>query len=156
MSDIENIDEFQEQIAISLADLADRLEADAIEFAAEQALDETGFDYPLTAGSIKYWAIQRAKRHAVDLLRTTAAFKFKYKQISLHQRFEHLDKMIVQMDEAWSDALKTDPALFDVDTEKVFGTYLGNGFIYSQYGQDITRLMKDLDVDNEGYRQRHI
>ena len=156
MSDIENIDAYKEQIGISLADLADRLEDDAIGFAAEQALDETGFDYPLTAGSIKFWALERAKRHAIDLLRTTAAFKFKYKQISLNQRFDHLDKMIQQMDEAWVEALKTDPALMSVDTEKVFGTYLGNGFIYDQHGKDLSRLMKDLGIDNYGYRQRYV
>ena len=39
---------------------------------------------------------------------------------------------------------------------KSFGTYLDNGFIYDQYGNDVTRLMKDLGEDNDGYRQVNI
>lgn len=156
MADIEDVDTFKEQIVISLGDLSSRLSDAAVEFAAEQALDETGFDYPLAAGSVKYWSIQRAKRHAIDLLRTTSAYKFKYKQISLNQRFDHLDRMIDQMDESWREALASDPNLLSagsgVSTTQMFGTYLGNGFIYDQMGRDLTRLCNDAGEDNDGYR----
>jgi hypothetical protein len=124
MADITTVEEFKEQIEIALGDLSTRLESNYIEFAIDQALDETGFSYPLAAGSVKFWGVQRAKRHAIDILRTTSAYKFKYKQISLNQRFDHLDKMIEQMDEAWKYAIETDPELMDVDIYQTYGTYL--------------------------------
>lgn len=155
MADITSIDTFMEQIEIALMDLSDKVTPDQLEFAAEQAIDETGFSYPLS-GTKKFWAVQRGKRHALDLLRITSSYKFKYKQISLNHRFEQIHKMITQMDEDWKEALNTDPNLMDVDIKEAFGTYLGNGFIYDQHGRDITRLMKDAGNDNEGYRERYI
>lgn len=157
MADIADIDGLKEQIIISLGDLSTRLEDTAIGFAANQAIDELGWSFPLSAGVKKFWGIQRGKRHAIDILCTTAAYKFKYKQISLNQRFDHLKALLVQMDEAWQDALKTDPALMDVaDTYTVFGTYVGNGLIYDQHGRDVSRILKDAGVDNLGYRERFV
>lgn len=156
MADIPDLDTFKEQIVISLGDLGAKLLDPAIEFAAEQALDETGWSFPLTAGTKKFWAIQRGKRHAIDILCTTSAYKFKYKLISLNQRFDHLKAMLDQMDEAWKEALDTDPNLLSVGStvsvSQMFGTYIGNGFIYDQMGRDVTRLLKDLGEDNDGYR----
>ncbi len=158
MADITDIDDFIDQIKLALGDLETRLEEPALEFAAEQALDETGFSYPLSS-SAKYWAIQRGKRHAIDVLRSTSAYKFKYKQISLNQRFDHLDKMIENLDSVWYIALKTDPALISIgiDISTTFGTYLGNGFIFDQYGNDVTRIMKqEYGEDNDGYRTVYV
>ena len=156
MADITDLEGFTEAIGISLGDLSAKLDTagEQLDFAADQAIDETGFTYPFT-GSAKFWAIQRGKRHAVDILRTTAAYKFKYKLISLNQRFDHLDKMIVQLDEVWYLALKTDPALISIgiDIEKTFGTYVGNGFIYTNTGRDVTKLFKqEYGENNDGYR----
>ena len=156
MADITDLDGFTEAIGIALGDLSGKLDiaGEQLEFAADQAIDETGFSYPFT-GTAKFWAIQRGKRHAVDILRTTAAYKFKYKLISLNQRFDHLDKMIEGLDEVWYKALEKDPALIGIgiDISQTFGTYVGNGFIYDQAGNDLTRLMKqEYGEDNNGYR----
>jgi len=157
MADIENIEEYIEEIQTALGGLSDHLGDSAVEFVAEQALNETGFSYPLT-GTTKFWGVQRGKRHAIDILRTTAAYKFKYKLISLNQRFDHLDKLIKDLDEVWYTALKTDPVLISIgiDINQTFGTYLGNGFIYDQSGVDRTRLLNDIGEDNDGYRDIHI
>ena len=153
---ISSISEYTQQITTALADLSSYLDSPQIEFAANQALDELEWSFPIDSGAKKYWAIQRGKRHAMDLLKTSAAYKFKYKQISLHQRFDHLDRQIKQMDEDFKEAMKNDVTLFGVDAHKIFGTYLDNGFVYDQYGNDVSRLMNDLGIDNEGYRKRKL
>lgn len=147
---------FKTELSTSLSDLKDRLSSAQIEFSANQALDELGFTLPVTNSSRSYWLIQRGKRHALDLLRTSAAFRFKYKQISLNQRFEHLDKIIEKMDVDFAKALDTDPDLMGIDLVGTFGTYLGNGLVYDQHGNDISRLLKDAGEDNDGYRERYI
>ena len=157
MADITDLDGFTEAIGISVGDLSTRFDTagEQLDFAADQAIDETGFTYPFT-GTAKFWAIQRGKRHAIDILRTTSAYKFKYKLISLNQRFDHLDKMIEGLDEVWYKALEKDPALISIgiDIERTFGTYIGNGFIYTQDGKDVTRLMKqEYGENNDGYRK---
>lgn len=153
---ITNMSDFKKQVTIALADLSSYLDSPQIEFAANQALDELEWSFPIDSGSKKYWAVQRAKRHAMDLLKTSAAYKFKYKQINLNQRFDHLDRQIQQMDKDFKEAMKNDITLFGVDPHKIYGTYLGNGYVYDQYGNDITRVLSDLSVDNEGYRERKI
>lgn len=146
----------KEYITTALSDLSSRLEDHHIEFAANQALDELCFSLPITNSTRSYWTIQRGKRHALDLLRTAAAFRFKYKQISLNQRFEHLDKIIEKMDTDFQKAMDNDPNLMDLDIDEMFGTYLGNGILTDQFGNDVSRLMKDLGYDNDGYRDVYI
>ena len=149
---INDVSEYKEYVQVALCDLNDRVTSPQIEFGIDTALDELGFDYPISDGSKRFWAIQRAKRHTLDLLRTAAAYKFKYKQIHLNQRFEQLSRLIDMIDVDFKAALESDPELFGVDLYKTFGTYLGNGFVYDSYGRDITRVLQDLGEDNEGYR----
>lgn len=125
-------------------------------FAADQALNELGWNYPIDKKRQVFWAIQRGKRHAFDLLRTVSAHKFKYKQISLNHRFEHYDTLVKSMDNAFFEASKTDATLMGVDPYKMFGTYINNGIVYDQSGNDISRLLQDLGIDNGGYRTRYI
>ena len=153
---ITTMSEFKKQITIALSDLSSYLDSPQIEFAANQALDELEWSFPIEAGAKRFWAVQRAKRHAMDLLKTSAAYKFKYKQINLNQRFEHLSKQIWQMDSDFKEAMKNDVTLFGIDACKTYGTYLGNGFVYDQYGNDITRVLSDLGTDNDGYRERKV
>jgi len=152
-----NMETFVEKVQISLGDLIDQMDHPQIEFAIEQTLDELGWSLPISEGTRPYWAIQRAKRHCLDILRTTAAYKFKYKQINLQQRFEQLHRQIWQMDVDFKTALKYDASLFDIDISDSFGTYLGNNMIYDTYGNDITKfLMQEYDDDNDGYRTKVI
>lgn len=137
-----------------LSSLASSLGAAELGFAVSQAMLELGFSYPLT-GKREFWAIQRAKRHALDLLRSVAASKFRYKQIYLNQRFDHYKILIDDWDKEFKEALETEAALIHSDVSKMFGTYVDNGFIYDQNGNDISRLCKDYGIDNDGYRTRH-
>ena len=154
---IATTEEYIEKVQLSLGDLKDQLDEDAIEFAIDQTLSELQWTLPISVGTRPFWAVQRARRHCLDILRTTSAYKFKYKQINLNQRFEHLNRMIWALDIDFKTALKYDTSLFDVNIEDTFGTYLGNNMIYDSHGNDITKiLMKEYNDDNDGYRTRVI
>ena len=153
---ISNIQDYAEKVQLALGDLQEQLEEDHVEFAIEQTMDELGWSFPIKEGTRPYWAVQRAKRHCLDILRTTAAYKFKYKQINLQQRFEQLHRQIYQLDFDFRTALKYDASLFDIDISDSFGTYLGNNIIMDQYGNDVTKLMNDIGDDNDGYRDAYI
>lgn len=144
------------KISTSLGSSSDLLEPEGLEFAALQAINELGWSYPISNSRREFWCIQRGKRHALDLLRVQSAHRFKYKQISLNQRFDHYQSLIESMDKSFYEALEKDPILSGVDMSKAFGTYIENGFVYDQFGNDITKIMKDLSIDNEGYRKRYL
>lgn len=149
--------EFRQYIELALRGLTNKLGPAHLDFAGEQALNELGWSLPISDQVKSYWLIQRGKRHALDILRTESAFKFKYKQINLNQRFEHLDRLIKVLDETFLKALESDPNLFGAtNVSDLFGTYIGNGIVYDQHGNDITRLMNDFGIDNDGYRERYI
>jgi hypothetical protein len=139
----------------ALSSLADSMGTGELEFAASQSMYELGWSYPLSHGKKIFWAVQRAKRHALDFLRSVAASKFRYKQIYLNQRFEHYNVLIDQWDKEFKEALETEAILLDSDVSKMFGTYVTNGFIYDQHGNDISRLCYDFGIDNDGYRTRY-
>lgn len=155
MSTITDSGEHAQQINVALSSLADDLDVGGLDFAALQAISELGWSYPLTNAKKVFWAIQRGKRHAIDLLRTVAASKFRYKQIYLNQRYENYTSLIKEWDKEFLEALNTEPVLIGSTVEKLFGTYINNGFIYDQYGNDITRLCNDNGIDNDGYRTRY-
>src|SRR6056297_1679867 len=93
--------EFSQYIELALRGLTNKLGPEYLDFAGEQALNELGWSLPISDQVKSYWLIQRGKRHALDILRTESAFKFKYKQINLNQRFEHLDRLINVLDETF-------------------------------------------------------
>lgn len=145
------------KIQSSLGPSSELLEPTEFEFAANQALAELGWKYPITDLRKEYWCIQRGKRHALDLLRIVSAHRFKYKQISLNHRFDHYDRMIQSMDDQFEKARKTDPVLAEAEFDAgVFGVYIANNFIYDQTGNDVTKLLYENSIDNKGYRYRYI
>lgn len=141
---INDVDEFKSNLQKSLSSAYDLLTEPEVEFAITQALGELGWNYPLTSPSKVTWAMKRAKRHALDTICTVSAHKFKYKQINLNQRFEHYFAIIKQMDEEYRWGLENDAALMGVDSANVFGTYIRNGFVYDQYGRDVTKFLNSL------------
>lgn len=151
---LSNIGALRDRISISLSDLANNLGSEALYFAAEQAVNEMNLTFPISSGTKQMWAVSRGKRHALDLLRTAAAYKFQYKQIHLEHRFKQLSAQIEQMDKDFEEAKKTEPELFGLEMKNGFGVYLGNGFVYDQYGNDISRVLNELGIDNKGYRER--
>jgi len=143
--------ELADQITTSLGALKEVIEGDDVDFAAETTIKELGLDLPFDGDPprLEYWIIQRGKRHALDIMRINAAYKFKYKQINLNQRFEHLDKVVNKMDEKFEEALENDPALAGIipsltellGPRAVGGDYLPSGFVYDDYGNDVTAIV---------------
>jgi hypothetical protein len=144
---INSVDEFKSKLQGGLGAAYNHLEPTEIEFAINQALSELGWTLPITELTRESWAIKRGKRHALDVLCTVSAHKFKYKQINLNQRFEHYFALIKTMDEEYRWALENDLALIDVSSTDMFGVYIRNGFVYDQYGRDVTKYLHSLGYD---------
>lgn len=144
---IENVEDFKSQLEGSLGGAYEHLKVKEIDFAITQALGELGWNLPITDIRKCAWALKRGRRHALDVICTTSAHKFKYKQINLNQRFEHYFSLVKSMDEEYQRALEHDPALLDVDPVGIFGTYINNGFVYDQFGNDVTKYLHSLGVD---------
>ncbi len=110
--------------------------------AADDAVRETGWVYPVSGNFKEYWTKQRIKRHLFFYLYTESAHKFKYKQINLNHRFEHYHKMLFGkggMDEKFAEAIEERPDLFaGVSVSHLFGTKVDAGFQYSPTGRDTT------------------
>ena len=153
---IETNEQFISKVQTSLGSSSELVGAEGYSFAISQALNELGWSLP-ASGKKAYWLVERGKRHCIDILRTQSANKFRYKDLALNHRFNHYNAMIEDLDKKFEKALDSDPDLLDVDADsifKVFGTYVENGFVYDQYGNDVTKILQDLNVDNEGYRHR--
>jgi len=153
---ISNSGEFIDVIKKSLGSSSSLLEPEEFEFAATQALNELDWGYPISDRKKEFWCTQRGKRHALDLLRVVSAHRFKYKQMSLGQRFEHYETMIEKLDQDFEKALNSDPVLLDISLENTFGVYLENGFLYDQFGNDRSKLLHDLGIDNDGFRELYM
>jgi len=136
---IRTTSDFRVQLESAMGTSSSLLEPVAYDFIMSQALNELGWKLPVEDSKKSFWCIQRGRRHALDLLRIEAAHKFKYKQIHLGQRFEHYHAMIMELDNAFNEARKTDPALADLEPEIMFGLYVENGFVYDQFGNDVTK-----------------
>jgi hypothetical protein len=132
-------DEFEhvEYIELSLGSSTRLLSEEAKEFAAQQAMSELNFSYPVTKPFEQLWAIERGKRHAIDILRVEAAHRFKYKQLSLNHRFNHYNELLRVMDEKFEEAL---PEL--AGGMRTF--YIESGFVYDIYGNDVTKAVNNL------------
>ncbi len=145
----EDSGELADFIYISLSSLKDIVDTDELEFAADTAIRELSIELPFdgTPSRLEYWCIERGKRHALDIVRINSAYKFKYKQINLQQRFEQIDKMIARIDDLFEKALQTDTALVDVmpstfdliGPQAIGGDYIPSGFIYDSFGNDVTK-----------------
>ncbi len=137
---INDIDEHVEYIELSLGTSMRLLSTEAKEFAAQQALDELGYSYPITKSVKQIWAIERGKRHALDILRIESAHRFKYKQLSLNHRFNHYNDLIQIMDKQFEEALAYLPELSGIEGGK-YTFYIDNGFVYDRYGKDVTKAV---------------
>jgi hypothetical protein len=109
------------------------------ENACNDAGRETGWGYPVTSDFRIQWTKERAKRHLFFYLMSQSAHKFKVKQVSLNQRFDHYLKIIEYMDKQFEAVVNERPDEFaNVDTYKLFGTKIDAGFAYDPIGRDIT------------------
>ena len=106
--------------------------------AIDDAVRETGVSLPTTDDESIRWIKERTKRHLFFYLMTESAHKFKVKQYSLNQRFEHYKEIIDKMDEKWETFLETNILLGDDEPMGLFGTKVDAGFQYSETGVDTT------------------
>ncbi len=140
---IQTIDELTEMLFRQLGQSQDLLEGDYDDEdsqwyeAVNTALKEMGLSFPVSNPSREFWLLARAKRHAFDMIRTSSARKFKYKQINLQQRFDHFDRLIHELDAAYLTALETDPDLMGIRGDLFIG-FVKPGFVYSTNGVDLT------------------
>ena len=151
---IEESSQHVNKIKTAMGSSSSLLESGELDFAALQALNELGWKYPISEPKKEYWAIQRGKRHAIDILRVQAARKFQFKSLSLQHTFRHYHDLIQEMDDDFEKALNSDPLLMDISPESMFGLSIENGIVYDQYGNDISKVLNYNNVDNEGFRHR--
>lgn len=116
--------------------LASVLDPEDYKNAVDDALRDTGWALPVTNSDKIKWIKDRSKRHIFFYLMTESAHKFKVKQYSLHQRFDHYEKIVDKMDEKWESFSET---YIDLDDPvSLFGTKVDAGFQYSSTGVDTT------------------
>ena len=136
---ISSLDDLIIQTQSLMSGTADNLEFPVLEAAAQQALSEVGWSFPINDAVKQHWVIERCRRHILYVLMNVAALKFQYKQIHLEHRFKHLSAMIEQADSKFQAFVEDNPSLFldsvlsDMDKEG-FMTYITNGFAYDPVG----------------------
>lgn len=110
------------------------------EDACDDAARETGWAFPVSTDFKIFWQKQRSVRHIFFHLFTESTYKFKYKQIHLNQRFEHLKDALEMMDLAYEKILEERPDEFaNASAFELFGHKVDAGFAYEpQTGRDFT------------------
>jgi len=107
--------------------------------ACNDASRETGWSFPTTTDFRTLWMKERAKRHIFFYLLTQSAHKFKYQQVNLQHRFDHYERLIKYMDNAFLTAMENSIEEWaGVSAFKIFGTKVDAGFAYDDVGKDIT------------------
>jgi hypothetical protein len=133
------MDDIIDLVKVQLSSSAEIVSSDGYELAAAQASSELGWNFPVTDPTRIMWLVKRTTRHACNILKIASAQKFKYKQVSLNQRFEHYVILLADMDSEFETALSQLPAVFaGVETHKMFGTALNAGYTYNYLGEDTT------------------
>ena len=138
-TELADAEDLTDVIKIQLSSLSTLLTADGYSLVCDQVVQELDWSFPMTSPAKVLWAVKRGTRHAIELLRIASANKFRYKQVSLNQRFEHFQKMIEEFDKEFEAALLSDIGLFaGVSSFAMFGTKIGAGFSYGADGTDKT------------------
>jgi len=126
-------------ITAEVKGLSSEFESDDYTNACNDAARETGWAFPVTTDFKIFWQKQRAKRHLYSYLLAEKSDEFKVRQINLQQSFEHLIKMVADMDTAFLAIQESRPEEFaGVDAYKMFGTQIDAGFQYDDLGKDTT------------------
>lgn len=127
----------QNAVTPLIGDIASKIDPVDFTAAISQALLELQWSFPVD-GTKAYWVIERTKRHIYWTLLSTSADKFRYKEIHLHNRFSHYMQLIKLMDSQFQKALENDIDTFDTNKYSSLISYISNGFIYDDFGNDHT------------------
>lgn len=136
-----NISDVRSILSSGMGSLYSLLTSDQVDKAVGIALMELGWTLPVddTDKDRCFWVISRAKRHAMDVIRTESAYKFDYKQVKLSNRFDQLNALIIEFDKQFEEAIQSMPSLFTtLNTSTMFGSYISPGFSTSSVGRDTT------------------
>jgi len=134
-----DLSEMAEMAATLMGSGANSLSATEKEAAAQQAVLELGWVFPLADGVLSYWAIERTKRHLLQVLASSAAMKFQYKLIHLEHRFKHLMQMIEKADKDFLVFAEDNMDLFPAAATSYsdFAYYITSGFSYDPVGYEV-------------------
>lgn len=107
--------------------------------AIDSAGRDTGFTLPTTNDFQIKWLKERTKRHLFFALLSESTTSFKFKQINLQQKFEHLFALIKQMDLDFAAAMAENLIEFaQAEAYELFGHKIDAGFAYDGLGNDRT------------------
>lgn len=135
-----SLDDIVDALTPKFGDTSDSLSLEAYEDAANSAMKELGWAYPIAHPLKEYWVLERGVRHGIFILMIEAARKFRYKQIHLQNRFEHYNRILALLDEKFEKAKQENPELFAdsifVDSDTLCGwiTYIPNAREYNSLG----------------------
>jgi hypothetical protein len=131
-------DELIQMIQSRIKGLSKQFIDEDYEGAIEDTEEELGWSLPITDKFQLHWFKLRARRHLISYLLAESANKFSVDQIKLNQKFENLQKLVIQMDEDYHRAMDEYPELFaDADAGKLFAM-VPAGFKNDWLGRDIT------------------
>ncbi len=107
--------------------------------AVDDAERETGFVFPATSSFQIQWLLKRTKRALFFSLLTENAESFKFKQISLQDKFKNLQSLVESMDKEFAQAqLENIYEFAKVDAVQAFSHKIDAGFASDEFGRDIS------------------
>jgi len=132
-------EEMEAQLVLEVKGLSTSLVSIDYTNACSDAERETGWSFPISDNTQLLWMKKRAVRALFFYLFTQSSYKFKYKQASLNQRFDQLERALKMLDEEWEKFQEDYPDICaNVSTYKLFGTKSDAGFAYDITGRDVT------------------
>src|SRR3972149_8683853 len=103
------------------------------------------FVFPTTDDFQILWLIKRIKRALFFALLTENLLSFKFKQLSLQDKFKNLQSIVQDMDEEFQKAMNDDPYRFaNVSAYQMFSHVVGAGFAYDALGRDVSSCSEIL------------
>lgn len=134
-----------------LSSLVDELTTNEISRGVDKAMNELGYSFPVT-GVSENWAVDRSKRHIIEVLLLNEGPSFRFKKLALEQPFDHYKSLIEYWDEQYEKALESYPELFPnalvpngVSLSALFGTVTKNNHRYAVTGKDVSYLYDNVD-----------
>lgn len=132
------------ELVLRLKGLASLFNApDELYSCVDTASMEMGVGFPLTNRLTIHWMLRRSYRHALNLLLTESAAKFKYKQINLQNRFDHYFQLVQKEDRDWEIAQNSAELIAAASgrgNASFFGSTIRAGFKYDEAGRETTHL----------------
>lgn len=138
-------------VNIELSSLFDELDVNEISRGIDKAINELGYTFPIT-GIKENWAVDRSKRHIIEVLLLNESPSFRFKKLNLEEPWEHYQSLIKYWDEQYAQALEDYPELFPnalspngVPLSALFGLVTSNNHRYDVTGKDVSYLYDNVD-----------